>query len=58
MNAVQSHRHHYVPQWYQKRFIASGKDVLCYLDLKPELVTSGEHSYRKKALKYWHPVKC
>lgn len=31
-----THRNHYVPQWYQKRFILPGKDKLHYLDLNPD----------------------
>ena len=27
---------HYVPQWYQNRFTAEGKNTLCYLDLEPD----------------------
>lgn len=32
--------HHYVPQWYQKRFLepSSNESVLHYLDLRPEFV--------------------
>lgn len=29
-------RHHYVPQWYQKKFMLPGQTEYCYLDLYPE----------------------
>lgn len=32
-----SHRHHYVPIWYQKRFLAPGQTAFKILDLKPEV---------------------
>jgi hypothetical protein len=31
--------HHYVPQWYQKRFMPQGEHEWFYLDLKPETFT-------------------
>jgi hypothetical protein len=38
-----SHRHHYVPQWYQKRFLGDGQTAFKILDLKPPVFrdTSG-----------------
>lgn len=54
----QSHIHHYVPRWYQKRFLPQGQSVLCYLDLKPETLTSGEVTYKQKALRFWEPARC
>jgi hypothetical protein len=33
-----SHEHHYVPRWYQKRFLAPGQQKLWHLDLKPDTV--------------------
>lgn len=50
--------HHYVPRWYQKRFLPSGEGDLWYLDLNPELVTKGPVHYRKSPLKHWNPAKC
>ena len=40
-----SHNHHYVPEWYQKRFLAFGAAKLHVLDLKPDRVRlpSGKH---------------
>ncbi|AZD73468.1 DUF4238 domain-containing protein [Pseudomonas chlororaphis] len=37
MAAQQSYRHHYVPQWYQKRFLIPGTSSFKVLDLKPEV---------------------
>jgi hypothetical protein len=48
MNPPQSHNHHYVPQWYQKRFLPTGHSKLFYLDLKPQKVENGEHSYFRR----------
>src|SRR6266550_180791 len=33
--ANQSHRHHYVPEWYQRRFLAPGNTNFTILDLAP-----------------------
>ncbi|BDU74543.1 DUF4238 domain-containing protein [Mesoterricola silvestris] len=32
----QSHRHHYIPEWYQRRFLAPDKTAFKILDLAPE----------------------
>jgi hypothetical protein len=58
MHAAVSEIHHYVPRWYQKRFIPNGNGKLWYLDLDPELVTNGSVRHRKKALQHWDPAKC
>lgn len=34
--SVTTHRNHYVPQWYQRRFVRNAKTPLFYLDLAPE----------------------
>ena len=51
---------HYVPKWYQKRFLAAGarEQTFYYLDLHPPLVTSGERSHRRAALLRWGPQRC
>lgn len=33
--AQQSYKHHYVPEWYQKRFLAAGQTTLKILNLNP-----------------------
>lgn len=39
-----THRNHYVPQWYQRRFLRDSKTPLYYLDLNPPrtILPSGE----------------
>ncbi|WP_397453712.1 DUF4238 domain-containing protein [Pseudomonas lurida] len=37
MPKQQSYRHHYVPQWYQKRFLADGCTVFNVLDMCPKV---------------------
>ncbi len=39
MNQRGYRRNHYVPEWYQRRFLALGQHELHYLDLKPEPFT-------------------
>lgn len=53
-------RNHYVPQWYQKRFIPKeGRDnKFFYLDLNPPILQRKGHSFRKKALNRWGPPRC
>jgi hypothetical protein len=58
MAAQQSHVHHYVSQWYQRRFLEPGKGTYCYLDLHPETVQSGPKRYQRRALLHWGPVRC
>jgi hypothetical protein len=54
-----SHEHHYVPRWYQKRFLARGQDKLWYLDLKPEkVVIDRQRSYTRQALRRMYPAEC
>lgn len=35
---TQSHKHHYVPEWYQRRFMLDGKNSYFRLDLSPETI--------------------
>jgi hypothetical protein len=54
-----SHAHHYVPQWYQKRFAIAGQEKLWRLDLRPETVKIDEtRSFTRKALVKLYPVQC
>jgi hypothetical protein len=47
----QTHRNHYVPEWYQRRFLPRGVDRFFYLDLKPDIVKIGPgRSYTRKSL--------
>lgn len=34
----QSHKHHYVPEWYQRRFMLDGQKAYFRLDLSPEVI--------------------
>jgi Protein of unknown function (DUF4238) len=53
-----SHIHHYVPQWYQRRFLATAKTTYFYLDLHPEIIVHNGVSHTKKALWKWGPLLC
>lgn len=56
---TQTHRNHYVPQWYQRRFLAGGRTHFHYLDLAPEtLVSPGGKRYERRRLLRWGPKKC
>jgi hypothetical protein len=51
-----SYRHnHYVPIWYQRRFMLPGQDRYFRLDLKPEVITSGTVKYKRRDLHHWSP---
>ena len=55
----QQYRHnHYVPEWYQRRFMLRGQNKYWYLDLKPERRTSGGMTYTRRDLLYWGPDRC
>ena len=51
---------HYVPIWYQERFIpSSAKDrKFFYLDLRPEEAVHGQHRYTRNSLLRWGPKHC
>jgi hypothetical protein len=54
----QSHDHHYVPQWYQRRFLKDGQTSYHYLDLHPDVVQRDGVKYQRKALMPWGPKRC
>lgn len=54
----QAHHHHYVPQWYQKRFLPPGQTKFCYLDLHPDTVVNKGVRYQRRALLHWGPARC
>ena len=56
--AVSYKHNHYVPEWYQKKFLPEGQFKLHYLDLDPEKITSRGHKYTRKAKLHWSPKKC
>ena len=52
------YRHnHYVPVWYQRRFMLPGQDRYFRLDLKTRHVTSGKVKYKRRDLHEWSPEK-
>jgi hypothetical protein len=51
-------KHHYVPIWYQKRFLPNGESTLCYLDLYPEKVLPDGRKIETRALYHWGPGNC
>ena len=54
----QDHAHHYVPRWYQKRFLVPGQSKYWYLDLHPDTVVSGPKTYRRRDVLPWGPARC
>jgi Protein of unknown function (DUF4238) len=51
---------HYVPQWYQRRFLATaGEAKFCYLDLTPETFVDAQGVRRHKtAMRRWGTPRC
>lgn len=59
MTHQDSFRHnHYVPEWYQKRFMPSGQSQYHYLDLTPETCVQNGHKYKRRDLQFWGAGKC
>lgn len=54
----QSHAHHYVPRWYQRRFLPPGQTNFFYLDLHPEIKTWGGGSHQLKPVRRLGPNAC
>lgn len=59
----QSRRHHYVPEWYQRRFIPNGDTSYYRLDLHPDLITTPQGEVirkgeilRKGPTKFFHQI--
>lgn len=51
-------RNHYVPQWYQRRFL-QGASQYWYLDLKPDVIKRPDgSSTTRKALRHLGPINC
>jgi hypothetical protein len=53
-----AHEHHYVAQWYQRRFLQPGQTKYHYLDLHPETVVNGKVRYTRRDLLNWGPALC
>ncbi len=49
---------HYVPEWYQKRFLLDGQNRQHYLDLKPETKVQNGYKFTRNAKRYWGPKLC
>jgi hypothetical protein len=51
---------HYVPQWYQQRFIPADSRERKYhfLDLQPETAVSNGRSFHRRACWNWGPASC
>lgn len=53
-------RNHYVPEWYQRRFLPNNvqEKKFYYLDLTPDSISNGRWRYKRKALLRWGPSRC
>jgi hypothetical protein len=58
MSVNQSRAHHYVPRWYQKRFLPPGQHKLFYLDLYPETIVQDGVPHQRRALRQLGPASC
>jgi hypothetical protein len=58
MHRVQSRAHHYVPEWYQRRFLSPGTGKYYYLDLQPETIVQNGHAYQRRAIRHLGPDSC
>jgi hypothetical protein len=59
MSPNDEYRHnHYVPVWYQKRFLRPGQSVYHYLDLNPEVLVREGHRFTRRALRPLGPDSC
>jgi hypothetical protein len=58
MSTPQSHVHHYVPRWYQRRFLKTGEFKYHYLDLHPDTLVNSGKKYQRRALLHWGPDSC
>lgn len=54
----QSHAHHYVPRWYQKKFLKPGQFEYFYLQLKPESIDHNGVKHQKRSLFRRGPAAC
>ncbi|MEO9337217.1 hypothetical protein ABFT80_07260 [Mesorhizobium sp. SB112] len=60
--AGQFRHNHYVPEWYQKRFLMPGETRFHHLDLAPEKITvataKGPKTYSRNEVHEWGPDMC
>jgi hypothetical protein len=53
------YRHnHYVPEWYQRRFLSKGQNRQYYLNLRPDTEVRNGHAFTHHPLKIWGPKMC
>jgi hypothetical protein len=53
------HHNHYVPEWYQRRFMLPGQNRYWYLDLNPDpILRDGKVIAHRRDLLPWGPSKC
>jgi hypothetical protein len=57
-NSNEYHHNHYVPVWYQKRFMRPGQSVYNYLDLKPDVLVNNGQSYTSRPLRFRGADSC
>jgi Protein of unknown function (DUF4238) len=59
MTDQKTRNNHYVPQWYQRGFLAPGQSRLFYLNLDPDRKTLPDgRQVPRRALHEWGPVNC
>lgn len=60
MTDPQEFKHnHYVPEWYQRRFMLPGQNTYWYLDLRPDpILKDGQVIAHRRDLLAWGPRKC
>jgi len=54
----QSHAHHYVPRWYQRKFLKPGQFKYFYLRLKPESIVHNGVKHQKRSVFHRGPATC
>lgn len=58
MTTNQFRHNHYVPEWYQRRFLPPAQGKYHYLDLKPDTVVRHGHRFTRRDLQHWGPASC
>jgi hypothetical protein len=54
-----SYKHnHYVPEWYQRRFLLPRQTNYFYLDKSPDVHTSNGYTWKSKEIQNWGVRKC
>jgi len=58
MTSTDYRHNHYVPEWYQRRFLLPGQTKYFRLDLHPDVVTSpGGRKYTRHDVHEWSPTR-